>query len=405
MWRERPPVPEKVPPRVAERPVLTPASPPDFILEDDITSFPDDLDQASLETAVGRSLQYYDSVPDSRVYSFGTDRYTAAEMKESLLAFLEIIRGPEPVQIKRKRIRENFSFYRSAGRKDNGGVLFTGYFEPLLDGSLERTDVYRYPIYRVPDDVVVVNLGKFKSKFQGERIVGRLENRELIPYFKRQDIDSDGLLAGRGLEIAWLADPVDLFFLHIQGSGMIRLQDGRTIQVSYAECNGRPYRSIGRLLLDQGRISEKEISHRSIKQYLYGHPEELAEILNHNESYVFFRIVDGGPIGSLGIPVTGGRSIATDQALFPRGALCMIQLRKPVFDECGEIKRWVRFSRFVLNQDAGGVIKGPARVDLFCGRGREAEWIAGSLKETGDLYFLVKKKKQDGKPQAEDRAH
>jgi membrane-bound lytic murein transglycosylase A len=183
-----------------------------------------------------------------------------------------------------------------------------------------------------------------------------------------------------------------VFFLHIQGSGKIVLPDGRFIQISYAQSNGRPYRSVGRYLLDHGKLSGSEMTHESIKKYLREHPEELPDILNHNESYVFFRIVEKGPVGALGLTLTAARSIATDLDLFPKGALALIRMRKPVFDEEGKIRTWESFSRFVLNQDTGGVIKGPGRVDLFCGTGSDAEKFAGSLKEKGELYFLVKKK-------------
>jgi membrane-bound lytic murein transglycosylase A len=271
-------------------------------------------------------------------------------------------------------------------------VLFTGYYEPVLKGSPERSEQYRYPIYRKPDDSVVVQLGKFREKYRNERLVGRIENGELVPYFTREEIDGAGVLENRGLEIAWFADPIDIFFLHIQGSGMICLPDGACFQVSYAQSNGRAYRSIGRLLIDSGKATRENLSMQGIKKYLREHPEEAREILNHNESYVFFRRVEEGPVGSIGVALTGGRSIATDQTIFPRGALAFIKTRKPVIGPGGDINSWVPFSRFVLNQDTGGAITGPGRVDLFCGRGREAEITAGHLKEEGELYFLVLKK-------------
>ncbi|MGZ3578720.1 MAG: murein transglycosylase A, partial [Syntrophales bacterium] len=270
--------------------------------------------------------------------------------------------------------------------------FFTGYFEPIIEGSLERTERYSHPIYRTPDDTVVANLRKFDRKYKNEKLVGRLSNGELIPYFTRADIEEKGTLAGRNLELVWIMDPIDIFFLHIQGSGKIRLPDGSFTQVSFAQSNGRPYRSIGRYLLDKGKLTAGEISHQSIKKYLREHPEELSGIFNYNESYVFFRIVENGPIGALGLTLTSGRSIATDLELFPKGALAFIRLRKPVFEKDGNIRSWETFSRFVLNQDTGGVIKGPGRVDLFCGTGSDAEMLAGSLKENGELYFLVKKK-------------
>jgi membrane-bound lytic murein transglycosylase A len=260
-----------------------------------------------------------------------------------------------------------------------------------LKGSLEKTDEYRYPIYKTPDDIVVANLGKFSEKYKNEKIIGRLKSGELVPYFNRADIEEVGVLKGRNLELIWVNDPVDLFFMHIQGSGEIKLTDGRFVQVSYAQKNGRPNRMAG-YLLDKGKLSKSEMTHQSIKKYLREHPEELSDIFNYNESYVFFRIVENGPIGALGLTLTSGRSIATDLDLFPRGALAFIRLRKPIFEKDGNIKSWETFSRFVLNQDTGGVIKGPGRVDLFCGTGSAAEMLAGSLKETGELYFLVKKK-------------
>jgi membrane-bound lytic murein transglycosylase A len=196
-------------------------------------------------------------------------------------------------------------------------------------------------------------------------------------------------------------DPIELFFLHIQGSGKVRLQDGKYMQVSYAQSNGHPNRMIGRYLLDKGKLSSKELTHKSIKKYLKEHPEEISDIFNYNESYVFFRSVSDGPEGALGLTLTAGRSIATDLDLFPRGALAFIRLRKPVFDKEGNIKTWESFSRFVLNQDTGGLIKGPGRVDLFCGTGPDAEMLAGSLKERGELLFLVKKKVNRIKPESQ----
>jgi len=378
-----------------EKPIK-PVGPLVLIDIDDFPSFIDDLDQKTLELAIGRSLQYYDRLPEGRTFHFGKSLYTVRELKESLLKFLEIIRNSSSDEIREKRIRDTFHVYKSVGRGKNEKVLFTGYYEPLLEGSLERTSRYRYPIYRKPNDSMVINLGRFRDKFKGERIIARLENGEIVPYHSREDIDERGYLKGRNLEIAWFADPVDVFFLHIQGSGIISLPDGSYVQVSYSMSNGRPYRSVGKLLINMGRISMEDVSLNSIKKYLKEHPEEMSDTLNYNESYVFFRFVEKGPVGCLGVPVTSGRSIATDSNLFPKGALAFIKTRKPLLDRDGNIKSWVFFSRFVLNQDTGGAIKGPGRVDLFCGRGKEAEIMAGSLKEEGELYFLIKKKSNSG---------
>ncbi|MGE5800083.1 MAG: murein transglycosylase A [Syntrophaceae bacterium] len=380
------------------KPPVVPAPPPKegpplaAVSGEDLPGFRDDLDRESLVRALRKSLEYYARLPERTVYRMGDQRFTARDMKESLQAFLDIAEsGDSPAAIER-RVRETFDVYRASGGAPSGKVLFTGYYEPVLKGSLEKTDLFRYPIYRKPDDSVVVQLGKFREKYRNERLVGRLEKGELVPYFSREEIDGAGALENRGLEIAWFADPIDIFFLHIQGSGMVCLPDGACFQVSYAQSNGRAYRSIGRLLIDSGKATRENLSMQGIKKYLREHPEEAREILNYNESYVFFRTVEEGPVGSIGVALTGGRSIATDQTIFPRGALAFVKSRKPVIGPDGDIRSWVPFSRFVLNQDTGGAITGPGRVDLFCGRGREAEITAGHLKEEGELYFLILKK-------------
>jgi membrane-bound lytic murein transglycosylase A len=375
-----------------EKPIEVPKPALSLMKPEKLIPVVDDLDRESLLAAIEKSLRYYDGISGNTSFLLGGRNVTLRELKESLAAFREIIHGSEADEIRWNKILDTFDVYRASGFDENGTVLFTGYFEPILEGSLEETQEYRYPIYRAPDDTVVVHLGKFNRKYRNEKIVGRLEDGELVPYFTRQDIEDGGLLKGREFELAWVKDPVALFFLHIQGSGKITLPGGDFLQVSYAHSNGRPYRSIGKYLIEKGKLSPGEVTHSAIKKYLTEHPLELSEILNYNESYIFFRIVEKGPVGALGLSLTAGRSIATDLDLFPRGAVAFIRLRKPVFDDEGNIKAWKSFSRFVLNHDTGGVIKGPGRVDLFCGTGSDAELLAGSLKEKGELYFLLKKR-------------
>ncbi len=373
-----PPPPKEVPPLAA-------------VAAGELPDFRDDLDRESLVRAVRKSLEYLSRVPERTPYRMGERRITAREMKESLQAFLEIVEGSDSPDSIGKSVRESFDVYRASGSPSSGKVIYTGYYLPVLKGSLRKTEPYRYPIYRKPEDSVIVQLGKFREKYKNERLIGRVENGELLPYYSREEIDGVGVLENRGLEIAWFADPVDIFFLHIQGSGMICLPDGECFLVSYAQSNGRSYRSIGRLLIDSGKASRENMSMQGIKKYLREHPEETRDILNYNESYVFFRTVEEGPVGSIGVALTGGRSIATDQTIFPRGALAFVKTRKPLIAPGGEIRSWAPFSRFVLNQDTGGAITGPGRVDLFCGKGRDAEIMAGHLREEGELYFLILK--------------
>ena len=224
--------------------------------------------------------------------------------------------------------------------------------------------------------------------------MARIEGKEVLPYFSRKQIETDNALADRDLEIAWLKDPLDVAFLHIQGSGRLKLSDESTISVGYQASNGRPYRSIGRYLLDRGLLSREEISMQSIRRYLSEHPETLEEVLNHNPSYVFFGLMDNGPFGNIDVPLTPGRSVALDSRIFPKGALCFISTEKPVMDSSHEITGWTKFSRFVLNQDTGGAIKGSGRADIFWGSDQGAELAAGHMKHEGDLYILIKKPTQ-----------
>jgi membrane-bound lytic murein transglycosylase A len=332
----------------------------------------DDLDYAFLDLAIDRSIRYYEGSGQKRVYRIADKLIGAKQMKDSLIAFRKIIKNDASVEDKNNQIRQEFDIYRAAGDDEHGGVLFTGYYEPLLEGSFNPTEKYKYPLYKPPPELAVKSASKSQTK------ANQMKNGESSPpYHTRREIDVEGVLKGRGLELLWVDDPIALFSLHIQGSGKIKLEDGRLLTVSYAQNNGRPFRVI---------------NNRTVKNFLKNKPEqELFEILSYNERYIFFRFVDKEPVGSLGQPVTPNRSIATDTDYFPQGALAFIRLRKPVFDAEGNISQRVPFSRFVLSQDKGSAIKGPGRVDLFCGFGENAEATAGSLKEKGELFFLLKK--------------
>ena len=245
---------------------------------------------------------------------------------------------------------------------------------------------YRRSAFGV-DDVREVSSEMHSS----EKVIGRIEGESFVPYYSRREIDDLGSLRGRGYEIAWVKDPIDLFFLHIQGSGVLRLPDGSQIKVGYAGANGRAYRSIGRLLIDDGKIPREEMSMQRLRRYLTDHPDERSEIMAYNESYVFFRFLRDGPVGSLEVPITPGRSIATDSRLFPKGALAFIYTQKPVLDPTGQLIGWTPFLRFVLNQDTGGAIRGPQRVDLYFGTGDSAAASAGYMNSPGKLYFVLLK--------------
>lgn len=351
--------------------------------------FRDDLPLQSLVKALRRNLQYLDRLPDAHLFHYGKDTVECWRVRRGQRLFLEFLeRGPSPEALARFG-RKHFQVYKMAGRYGRGKVLVTGYFEPTFEARMKPDDVYRFPLYRRPEDLQRLDLSLFHPKFRGESIVVRVEEQRVLPYYSRAEIETRRVLQGRGLEIAWLKDPVDVAFLHIQGSGRLRLEDGRVARVGYHAANGRPYRSIGRYLLDRGWIQAEEMSMQSIRAFLREHPDLVEDVLNHNPSYVFFRLRDGGPYGSLNVPLTPGRSLALDHRLFPKGALGFIASRKPVMESPKGIAMWSAFSRFVLVQDTGGAIRGAGRADLFWGHGPYAELAAGHMKEQGEIFCLL----------------
>ncbi len=353
----------------------------------------DDMDKASLRTAIERSIEYLKRLPPDREFTFGPHKYTAGYLVESMNAFMDIVASSSASKDLNKKIRRCFNIYKSVGSDGRGSVFFTGYYEPVLKGSSTRSAEFGYPLYVRPADLMVINLGQFSSRLKGESIVARHDKRSnrVVPYYSRKEIEVDRVLEGKGLELLWVSDPAELFFMQIQGSGVISLEDGKLQRVHYAGANGRPYRSIGRMFIDEKIIPREEISLQTVKAYIRDHPEERDRILNYNESYIFFEKVDKGPLGNIVVILTAGRSIATDYRLFPKGGLAFITTQKPEIDESGSIKGWKAFSRFVVNQDTGGAIRSPGRVDLFWGSGEDSGIGAGSMQQHGELYFLVKK--------------
>ena len=380
--KPKPMVKPKPPTRENAMELISSWSYPDFL---------DDMTYNGLEDSLLQSLSYLNKIPADRQFIFGKDQYNARHMIKSLQHFLDYIKTRPPRQDLKKFIQSDYRIYQSVGRNAEGEVLYTGYYEPFLKGSLVRSDRYRFPIYTRPQDLITIDLSLFHKKFRGEKIIGRYTNQSVVPYYDRSEIETGGVLENKAEVLAWAEDPVDVFFLQIQGSGKVQLENGNVFNVHYQTTNGRPYRSIGKLLIDEEKISVAEMSMQKIREYLNNHPEEIDTVLNYNPSYVFFIIEPNGPLGNINVKLTPGRSIALDRRIFPSAALAFIETEKPLIDDAGQIHSWQRFSRFVLNQDTGGAIKGPGRADLFWGNGPYAEIAAGHLKHTGELYFLVLK--------------
>jgi len=338
--------------------------------------------------ALTRSLNYYSRLPSGYTMWVGDVPYTVEELKESLNLFQYCLGENNFTDC----LKAHFDLYEASGLNKRKEVLFTGYYQPILHGSFTPTDRYRYPIYRLPDEWVRINLRRFEDPDLPPKVlIGMVHSHEVIPFYTRADIDFAHKLQGKGYEIVWVDDPVELFFLHIQGSGIVILPDGKQIYVHYAASNGRPYRSIGQIIKAWGLLDKP--NGLNIKQFLRNHPEKMQAVFSTNPSYIFFKIVDRGPLGALNECLTPLYSVATDPTIFPRGALLFVDTKIPRVNEKQELLNWQPFSSFVLNQDTGGAIKGPGRVDIYFGTGSKAEAQACYMARRGKLYLLVKKKK------------
>nr|WP_317892095.1 murein transglycosylase A [uncultured Sphingomonas sp.] len=258
-----------------------------------------------------------------------------------------------------------------------GRAFATGYFEPEIAGSRRRERGYDVPVYAKPSDLVEVDLGLFSDAYKGKRIRGRVEGSSFVPYYDRTQIEK-GALEGRGLEIGWAADPIEFFFLQVQGSGRLRLPDGSVMRIGYAGQNGRDYTGIGKLMKDRGLLGPGQSSMQGIVAWLRAHPAEGRAIMRENKSFVFFRELTGaGPLGALGVPVTGQASVAADPKFVPLGAPVFLSM-----DRTDATGLWVA-------QDTGGAIKGANRFDTFWGAGDEARAIAGGMSARGTAFVLL----------------
>jgi membrane-bound lytic murein transglycosylase A len=356
----------------------------------------DDLDQQGLEQAVIQSLTYWKNRSGDKKFVLGSQEISKEDFLQSLTLFLEIIKENPNKDSRLKQIKTQFHLYRAVKNKEPLPLLVTGYYEPTLQGSRNPTARFRYPVYGLPNDLFFIDLGKFSKKYQSQKLMARIEDNQVIPYYTRREIDLEGRLAGKNLEILWVDDPLKLFFLHIQGSGQVLLEDGSTVKLGYEGTNGHPYYAIGRELIRKGVVKPEEISLQSIYTYLINHPEEQTALLNLNPSYIFFQEVEGGPFGSLGLPLTPNRSAAADYKIFPPGGVAWLEGWKPQLDNRNQIRSWVPFGRWVCLQDSGGAIKGPSRLDLFWGSGEEAEIAAGHLRHPGSIFILLKKENKPG---------
>jgi membrane-bound lytic murein transglycosylase A len=292
------------------------------------------------------------------------------------------------------RVREfferNFTPYRVANPDGSTQGMVTGYYEPLLRGSRVRRPPYVHALYAPPEDLLTIDLSAINPDLKNMRLRGRIEGRRVVPYWSRDEIER-GVAPVAGREIVWVNDPVELFFLQIQGSGRVQFDNGEMMRVGYADQNGHPYQSVGRYLIDKGELKLEQASMQGIKAWGRANPSKLEAALNHNASYVFFRelparpggagFASDGPLGALGVPLTDGRSIAVDPRAIPLGA--------PVFLATTQPNSSVPLARLMMAQDTGGAIRGAVRADFFWGFGAEAGNLAGRMRQQGQMWVLL----------------
>jgi membrane-bound lytic murein transglycosylase A len=317
--------------------------------------------------------------PSSKRF-FPIEGVTFERADKSLERFREILISAKDGSDFEQRIDQEFTVYKSAGwDAKGGGVLFTAYCTPILDGRLERSEQYKYPLYALPPDLVKGTDGE---------ILGRKTANGVEPYPTRRIIEATSMLEGKHLELVYLKDPLDAYIAHVNGSAFIKLENGDLHRLGYAGKNGQPYVSLGQQLVKDKQMKRDEVSLARIREWARENPGKVEAYLARNDSYVFFTPIDGNPRGSLNVPVIAARSLATDKTLFPRGAVTFVDTKPGAAG--------ADVHDFLLDQDTGGAIRTAGRADIYLGIGEEAEQSAGHTKAEGQLYYLFLK---EGRPQ------
>ena len=281
--------------------------------------------------------------------------------------------------------KAHFTPYLSTNADGSDSGLITGYYQPILKGSRTPSSVYRYPLYAKPDDLLTVELSAVHPELANKRVRGRLQESKVVPYYSRAEIEREPSPL-KGKELLWVDDIIDVFFLHVQGSGIVHMENGEQVPVGYADQNGQSYQSIGRTLIDRGELTADKASMQGIKDWARAHLDQLADLLNSNPSYVFFKYLPTGlegPLGALGVPILGERSVAIDPRYIPLGA--------PLFLSTTQPNSPTPLKRMMMAQDTGGAIKGQVRADFYWGAGQEAGKKAGAMKQKGKIWVLLPK--------------
>jgi membrane-bound lytic murein transglycosylase A len=333
-----------------------------------------------LVEAIDHSLDYYRKPSSKQFFPYLDISHERAV--KTLEIFKQVLAEAKDPSDLNRRIADRFDVYISVGCDNVGTVLFTGYCTPIFNGSLQRTPEYRYPLYKLPPDLV--------KKPDGTPVGRHTPGGEIVPYYTRREIETRQLFAGKGLELVWLRDPLEVYIAHVQGSARIRLPDGKEIVVGYAGKTDRPYTSMGLAMVADGKFSADELSLQKIMDYFGKHPHELRHYMHKNDSYVFFTMSEGGPFGSLNTPVIRHRTIATDKSVFPRGLIAYCVTKVPQMRTRDQVTMEPFYS-FALDQDTGGAIRSAGRCDIYMGVGDDALLLAGRTRAEGKLYYLAVK--------------
>lgn len=357
---------KQLPPgELALRKITNPAEIPDFAQACH--------DLSNLKAAISNSLSYLGKPSSKRYFPYNDIEHERAE--DSLKQFAELIDPSITCAQLNAVIREKFDVYTSVGCDEKGTVLFTGYYTPIFDGSKKASERFKYPLYFQPEDLVKNSEGM---------TVGRLIGGGISPYPPRYEIEDSGMLKGK--ELMWLGDPFEVYIAHVQGSAKIRQPDGSLIGIGYAANNGHEYKSVAQKMIADGKISKDQLSMFSMISYFKAHGNEVSQYTRLNPRFVFFRIEDGPPRGSINEPVTTLRTIATDKSIYPRACLAFISATLPKAIGAEVVQQ--PYSGFALDQDTGGAIRAPGRCDIYMGLGETAGRLAGQTYMEGRLYYL-----------------
>lgn len=351
---------------LALRKLTDPADYPDFST--------DRYNQAALYEAIQNSLAYLAKPSSQKYFPYGEITHAAAVA--SLRRFGDLVqqrRSPEEIN---EIIRAEFDVYQSVGYDDRGTVFYTGYYCPIFDGRKTRDARFRYPLYRLPPDLVKDGEGITQGR--------KMPNGSLAPYPTRRHIEESGMMAGQ--EIAWLADPFETYVVTVQGSAKLRMADGSLYEIGYAGNNGHEYTSVGKMMVEEGLIDANDLSLQSMMAYFKSHPQDVQRLCWVNNRYVFFKEASGGPYGSINVPVIPFRSIATDKEVFPRACVAFLDTKVPHIRD-GQVSV-EPYGAFALDQDTGGAIRAAGRCDIFMGIGPGAEALAGRTGAEGGLYYI-----------------